>query len=47
MRKIVECVPNFSEGRRSDIVEQIKEAIERLQDHLLKLLDEGVKIVVE
>lgn len=27
--------------------EQIKEAIERLQDHLLKLLDEGVKIVVE
>jgi hypothetical protein len=27
--------------------EQVKEAIARLQDHLLKLLDEGVKIVVE
>jgi len=27
--------------------DQIKEAIQRLQDHLLKLLDEGVKIVVE
>ena len=27
--------------------DQIKEAITRLQDHLLKLLDEGVKIVVE
>jgi len=30
-----------------DSVEQIKEAVARLQDHLLKLLDEGVKIVVE
>ena len=28
-------------------VDQIKEAIAQLQDHLLKLLDEGVKIVVE
>ncbi len=28
-------------------VDQIKEAVARLQDHLLKLLDEGVKIVVE
>jgi len=27
--------------------EQVKEALARLQDHLLKLLDEGVKIVVE
>lgn len=27
--------------------DQIKEAIARLQDHLLKLLDEGVKIVIE
>lgn len=27
--------------------DQIKEAVARLQDHLLKLLDEGVKIVVE
>jgi len=27
--------------------EQVKEAVARLQDHLLKLLDEGVKILVE
>jgi hypothetical protein len=27
--------------------DQIKEAVARLQDHLLKLLDEGVKIVME
>ena len=27
--------------------EQVKQAVARLQDHLLKLLDEGVKIVVE
>jgi len=30
-----------------DSADQIKEAVARLQDHLLKLLDEGVKIVVE
>ena len=27
MRQIVECVPNFSEGRRQDIVDQIADAI--------------------
>jgi hypothetical protein len=27
--------------------DQVKKAVARLQDHLLKLLDEGVKIVVE
>ncbi len=27
MRKIVECVPNFSEGRRREVVDQIAEAI--------------------
>ncbi|MFQ5858668.1 MAG: glutamate formimidoyltransferase, partial [Anaerolineae bacterium] len=27
MRQIVECVPNFSEGRRMEIVDQIAEAI--------------------
>ncbi|NHM26495.1 glutamate formimidoyltransferase [Desulfofundulus sp. TPOSR] len=27
MRKLVECVPNFSEGRRPEVVEQILEAI--------------------
>ena len=34
-------------GGSFESVEQIKEAVSRLQDHLLKLLDEGVKIVVE
>ncbi len=27
MRKIVECVPNFSEGRRKEVIDQIVEAI--------------------
>jgi hypothetical protein len=27
--------------------EQVRQAVAKLQDHLLKLLDEGVKIVVE
>ncbi|MGC8838131.1 MAG: glutamate formimidoyltransferase [Anaerolineae bacterium] len=27
MRRVVECVPNFSEGRRQDVVQQIVEAI--------------------
>ena len=30
-----------------DSEDQVKQAVARLQDHLLKLLDEGVKIVVE
>ncbi len=37
MRRIVECVPNFSEGRRSDVVEQIKGAIASVSG--VKLLD--------
>jgi ferritin len=35
----------FSDAMETE--EQVKQAIARLQDHLLKLLDEGVKIVVE
>jgi glutamate formiminotransferase len=27
MRKVVECVPNFSEGRRKEVIAQIAEAI--------------------
>ena len=27
MRKIVECVPNFSEGRRTEVIDQIAEAV--------------------
>jgi len=38
MRRIVECVPNFSEGRRKEVVEQIKAAIVSVPG--VKLLDE-------
>jgi glutamate formiminotransferase/formiminotetrahydrofolate cyclodeaminase len=37
MSRIVECVPNFSEGRRNDVVDQIKEAITSVPG--VKLLD--------
>ncbi|RME47426.1 MAG: glutamate formiminotransferase, partial [Chloroflexi bacterium] len=37
MRQIVECVPNFSEGRRKEIVDQIAGAIQ--QAGAVKLLD--------
>lgn len=30
MRKIVECVPNFSEGRRKEVIDQIADAIARV-----------------
>lgn len=32
MREIVECVPNFSEGRRKDVIDQIAEAIAAVPD---------------
>src|SRR5512135_60096 len=32
MPKIVECVPNFSEGRRLDVVAQIRSAIAAIED---------------
>jgi glutamate formiminotransferase len=36
MRKIVECVPNFSEGRRKEVIDQIAEAIAIVADvHVL------------
>jgi hypothetical protein len=35
----------FSDAMETE--EQVKQTIARLQDHLLKLLDEGVKIIVE
>ena len=37
MKKIVECVPNFSEGRDSGIISQITDAIQSVQD--IRLLD--------
>jgi hypothetical protein len=39
-------VSDFLSGSLESI-DQVKEAVAKLQDHLLKLLDEGVKIVVE
>ncbi len=37
MRKLIECVPNFSEGRNMDIIKQITDAIESVDG--IKLLD--------
>lgn len=37
MKKLIECVPNFSEGRDMEIIKQITDAIESVGD--IKLLD--------
>jgi len=37
MRQLIECVPNFSEGRNMDIIKQITDAIESVDG--IKLLD--------
>src|SRR5215203_864856 len=37
MQKLVECVPNFSEGRRPDVIRQIVAAIQDLPG--IRLLD--------
>jgi glutamate formiminotransferase len=37
MKQIVECVPNFSEGRRLEVIDQIVAAIESVED--VKVLD--------
>lgn len=37
MRQLIECVPNFSEGRNMEIIKQITDAIESVDD--IKLLD--------
>ncbi len=37
MKKLIECVPNFSEGRDMSIIKQITDAIERVEG--VKLLD--------
>ncbi len=41
MRKIIECVPNFSEGRNSDTIEAIAEAIRRTDGCTLLDVDPG------
>ncbi len=37
MKKIIECVPNFSEGRNPEIIKQITDAIESVKE--IRLLD--------
>ena len=42
MDKIVECVPNFSEGRRKDVVDAISKAISSTDGCVLLDVDPGV-----
>jgi glutamate formiminotransferase/formiminotetrahydrofolate cyclodeaminase len=37
MKKIIECVPNFSEGRNLAVIQQIRDAIESVES--IKVLD--------
>jgi glutamate formiminotransferase/formiminotetrahydrofolate cyclodeaminase len=37
MKKLIECVPNFSEGRNMEIINKITSTIESIDD--IKLLD--------
>ncbi len=37
MKQLIECVPNFSEGRRMDVIKQITDVIEKCEG--VKLLD--------
>jgi glutamate formiminotransferase/formiminotetrahydrofolate cyclodeaminase len=41
MRKIVECVPNFSEGRDMSIIEKITDEIKKVNDVVLLDVDPG------
>src|SRR5882672_4110659 len=41
MRKIIECVPNFSEGRDLSIIQQITDAIESVEGVSLLDVDRG------
>jgi len=31
MKQLIECVPNFSEGRRLDVLKQITDVIEKTE----------------
>ena len=42
MKKIIECVPNFSEGRNMDIIHQITAEIEKIEGVKLLDIDPGV-----
>ncbi len=41
MKKIVECVPNFSEGRDKDIIDAIADAIRKTKGCTLLDVDAG------
>ena len=41
MRKLIECVPNFSEGRDLDTIRQITDAIETVEGVSLLDVDPG------
>lgn len=41
MDKIVECVPNFSEGRRKEVIDAISDAIARTEGCFLLDVDPG------
>ena len=42
IKKIIECVPNFSEGRNEEIIKSIAEAIRKTDDCRLLDVDPGV-----
>src|SRR5213082_1878373 len=42
MQKLIECVPNFSEGRDPDIIRQITDAIKSIEGVSLLDVDPGV-----
>lgn len=41
MKKLIECVPNFSEGRDMEVIKQITDEIERIDDVRLLDVDPG------
>jgi len=41
MQKLIECVPNFSEGRDQDVIRQITAAIESVEGVSLLNVDPG------
>ena len=43
MQKLIECVPNFSEGRDLDIIRQITAAIEAVEGVSLLDVDPGAE----
>ncbi|PYL85153.1 MAG: hypothetical protein DMF17_09480, partial [Verrucomicrobia bacterium] len=41
MQKLIECVPNFSEGRDQDVIRQITAAIDSVEGVSLLNVDPG------